>query len=77
MPLQEKTNYKSILYKTYFVMEYAAAHYDVRFVFKTDDDAFVNVQPLIQQLKLLCRNADCKNERIYMVSFPAICGLEI
>lgn len=66
--MQEKTNYKSILYKTYFVMEYAVAHYDVRFVLKTDDDAFINVQPLIQQLKLLCETPDCQNERMYMVS---------
>jgi len=65
--LQEKTNYKSILYKTYYVMEYAVAHYDVRFVLKTDDDAFINVQPLMNQLKLLCETPDCGNERIYMV----------
>ena len=65
--LQEKTNYKSILYKTYFVMEYAVANYDVRFVLKTDDDAFINVRPLINQLKLLCETKDCKSERIYMV----------
>lgn len=65
--MQEKTNYKSILYKTYFVMEYAVAHYDVRFVLKTDDDAFINVQPLMQQLKLLCETPDCQNERMYMV----------
>lgn len=64
---QEKTNYKSILYKTYFVMEYAVAHFDVRFVLKTDDDAFINIQPLIQQLKLLCETPDCQNERMYMV----------
>lgn len=65
--MQEKTNYKSILYKTYFVMEYAVAHFDVRFVLKTDDDAFINVQPLIQQLRLLCETPDCQNERMYMV----------
>ena len=74
--LQEKTNYKSILYKTYFVMEYAVAHYDVRFVLKTDDDAFINVQPLIQQLKLLCETPDCQNERMYMVSFIS-CALTL
>lgn len=65
--LQEKTNYKSILYKTYFVMEYAVANYDVQFVLKTDDDAFINIHPLIQQLKLLCQDEGCHNERIYMV----------
>ena len=65
--MQEKTNYKSILYKTYFVMEYAVAHYDVRFVLKTDDDAFINVQPLMQQLRLICEDPNCRNERVYMV----------
>ena len=65
--MQEKTNYKSILYKTYFVMEYAVANYDVRFVLKTDDDAFINVQPLMQQLRLICEDPYCRNERIYMV----------
>lgn len=69
MLLQEKTNYKSILYKTYFVLEYAVTHYDTRFVLKTDDDAFINVQPLLQQLKLLCQDPNCRNERIYMVRF--------
>lgn len=42
--LKHKTNYKSILYKTYFVFEYAVAMYDVKFILKTDDDAFVNVR---------------------------------
>ena len=50
-------------------MEYAVAHFDVRFVLKTDDDAFINVQPLIQQLKLLCETPNCQNERMYMVWF--------
>ncbi|KAK9868651.1 hypothetical protein WJX84_001984 [Apatococcus fuscideae] len=64
--LDHKTNYKSILYKTYFVLEYAVTHYDVRFILKTDDDAFINVVPLISQLKLLCETPGCKNERVYM-----------
>ncbi|KAK9826219.1 hypothetical protein WJX74_000688 [Apatococcus lobatus] len=64
--LDHKTNYKSILYKTYFVLEYAVTNFDVRFILKTDDDAFINVVPLISQLKLLCETPGCKNERVYM-----------
>ncbi len=64
--LREKTNYKSILYKTYFVLEYAVANYDVRFVLKTDDDAFINIRPLMWQLRQLCVSPDCRSERLYM-----------
>ncbi len=44
MLVREKTNYKSILLKTFFVLEYAIKHYDVRFILKTDDDAYVHVE---------------------------------
>ncbi|KAI3437945.1 hypothetical protein D9Q98_000389 [Chlorella vulgaris] len=64
--VQQKTNYKSILYKTYHVMEYAAANYDPAFVLKTDDDAFINVAPLMEQLRAMCENPDCRRERLYM-----------
>lgn len=64
--IDHKTNYKSILFKTYFVLEYAVTKYNVKFVLKTDDDAFINVEPLISQLHLLCMTEDCTNERIYM-----------
>lgn len=64
--VDHKTNYKSILFKTYYVLEYAVSNYDVKFVLKTDDDAFINVEPLINQLHLLCITEDCTNERIYM-----------
>ena len=64
--VNHKTNYKSILYKTYYVLEYAVTNYDVKFVLKTDDDAFINVEPLMSQLHLLCTSDDCSNERIYM-----------
>ena len=64
--VKQKTNYKSILYKTYFVLEYAVATYDVKFILKTDDDAFINVKALISQLRLLCQSADCRSERVYM-----------
>ena len=42
------------------VMEYAVTHYDVAFVLKTDDDAFINVAPMVEQLKLLCQNPGCQ-----------------
>lgn len=62
----EKTNYKSILFKTFFALQYPGDTYDVSFVLKTDDDAFVNIPALISQLKSLCETPDCGNERIYM-----------
>ena len=64
--VSQKTNYKSILYKTYYVLEYAVTNFNVKFVLKTDDDAFINVEPLMSQLHLLCTSDDCTNERIYM-----------
>lgn len=41
-------------------------HYDVKFVLKTDDDAFIYVAPLVAQLRALCEHPDCEGERIYM-----------
>ena len=64
--VKEKTNYKSILYKTYFVLEHAVATYDVKFILKTDDDAFINIRALIMQLRLLCQTPGCRTERVYM-----------
>lgn len=64
--IKERTNYKSILYKTYFIFEYAVEHYDVAFVLKTDDDAFVNVPPLLRLLGSLCETRDCSAERLYI-----------
>lgn len=58
--VREKTNYKSILLKTFFVLEYAIKHYDVRFILKTDDDAYVHVEALVHQLRLLCISPDCR-----------------
>jgi hypothetical protein len=48
------------------VMEYAATHYNATFVLKTDDDAFINVSPLLEQLRALCENPGCASERLYM-----------
>jgi Galactosyltransferase len=64
--VKEKTNYKSILYKTYFVLEYAVKHYEPTFVLKTDDDAFVNVPAMTLELRAHCENPDCRNERLYI-----------
>lgn len=48
------------------VLEYGVKNYDVKFILKTDDDAFINVQPIIQQLQTLCESKDCTKERLYM-----------
>ena len=58
--VSERTNYKSILVKTFFILEYAVAHYDVRYIMKTDDDAFVSVPALLRQLHQLCESPDCR-----------------
>lgn len=47
-------------------MEYAATNYDAAFVLKTDDDAFINVVPLLAQLAAMCENPGCRRERVYM-----------
>ena len=47
----QRTSYKNILLKTYFVLEHAARRYHAAFVLKTDDDAFVNVPALLIALK--------------------------
>ena len=46
--------YRSILHKTYFVLEHAVRHYRAAFVLKTDDDAFINVPALQITLKNMC-----------------------
>lgn len=64
--VKEATNYKSILFKTFFVMEYAVRHFDVKFVLKTDDDAFIHVTPMVHQLRALCETPGCAQERLYI-----------
>lgn len=60
------TNPSSPSPQTFFLLEYASAYYDAAFVLKTDDDAFVNVQPLMAQLQALCEDPQCRNERLYL-----------
>ena len=49
------------------MLEYAVLHYDAAYVFKTDDDAFVNLVPLAAQLRALCESEGCRGrERLYM-----------
>ena len=36
------TDYRGILQKTFLLLQHAVASYDVAFILKTDDDAFVN-----------------------------------
>ncbi len=70
--VHEKTNYKSILLKTFFVLEYAIKHYDVRFILKTDDDAYVHVEALVHQLRLLCISPDCRRVHPSYLSWTEI-----
>ena len=39
--------------------------YDVRFVLKADDDAFIAVPALLQELKANCITPSCRKERMY------------
>ncbi len=39
--------------------------FDVRFIMKADDDAFVNVPALVRELKGACLSPGCRRERIY------------
>lgn len=39
--------------------------YDVRFILKADDDAFINVPALVRELKAQCQTPGCRKERIY------------
>ena len=39
--------------------------YDVRFVLKADDDAFINVPSLVRELKAHCLSHGCRKERMY------------
>ena len=39
--------------------------YDVRFVLKADDDAFINVPALVRELKANCLSFGCRKERMY------------
>ena len=39
--------------------------YDVRFVLKADDDAFINVPALVRELKAHCQTPGCRKERMY------------
>lgn len=42
-------------------------NYNAAYVFKTDDDAFVNVAPLAAQLRALCESPGCLGpERLYL-----------
>ena len=59
----QKTTYKSILYKTYFVLELAVTAYDAAYVLKTDDDAYVDSGNMVAALRALCKNPNCTDER--------------
>ena len=46
--------------------QYAVENYDVKYVLKTDDDAFVNVPPSVSLLRSYCETPDCSAERLYV-----------
>jgi Galactosyltransferase len=51
------TGYRSIVHKTYFVLEHVVRKYNASFIMKADDDTYVNMRGLIQELKAQCRRA--------------------
>eukprot|EP01025_Chloroclados_australasicus_P029229 TRINITY_DN2913_c2_g1_i1.p1 TRINITY_DN2913_c2_g1~~TRINITY_DN2913_c2_g1_i1.p1 ORF type:complete len:502 (-),score=52.35 TRINITY_DN2913_c2_g1_i1:20-1480(-) len=59
-------DYHSILIKTVFAIQYAVEHMNVKFILKTDDDAFVYVPGIMNTLQDLCVNPSCINERLYV-----------
>lgn len=46
-----RLDYRGILQKTFLMLQYAVTTYDVAFILKTDDDAFVNPPWLAHQLR--------------------------
>lgn len=60
------TGYRSIVYKIYLLVEWAVANVDARFVLKTDDDAYIDCPKLVEELRALCRNPDCLDEKLYL-----------
>lgn len=60
------TGYRSIVFKIYLLVEWAVANVDARFILKTDDDAYVDAARLVAELRVLCRSADCSDEKLYM-----------
>lgn len=70
VPGTQGTDYRSIVYKTFALVQWVARHSQPRFVLKTDDDAYVHTANLVASLQkvfgslLLC---DCHLE--------ACCGL--
>ncbi len=52
-------DYRGILRKTYLLLQYAVSTYDVSFILKTDDDAFVNPPWLAHLLRNMCGFTGC------------------
>ncbi len=64
--VEHKSNYRTAVIKTYFILEFTHIHLDCRFILKADDDTFVNVKPLIQELQNMCHHEDCRHAKLYI-----------
>lgn len=61
-----QSDYRTSVIKTYKILEYSHIHLDCRFILKADDDTFVNVMPLVQELQQMCRHHDCRRAKLYI-----------
>ena len=61
VPGTQGTDYRSIVYKTFALVQWVARHSQPRFVLKTDDDAYVHTANLVASLQkvLLCHASVC------------------
>jgi Galactosyltransferase len=60
------STYQNINSLSLAVIEEVVRRYDFSFVLKTDDDAFVNVPALVNDVRNRCLSRDCTQERLYM-----------
>ncbi|KAK9839945.1 hypothetical protein WJX74_000916 [Apatococcus lobatus] len=61
-----QSDYRTSVIKTYKIMEYSYIHLDCRFILKADDDTYINVIPLVQELQQMCRHQDCRHAKLYI-----------
>ena len=55
VPGTQGTDYRSIVYKTFALVQWVARHSQPRFVLKTDDDAYVHTANLVASLQKVLR----------------------
>jgi Galactosyltransferase len=61
--MRSGTGYRSIVYKIFLCIEWMVDHVNPKFVLKTDDDAYVDPAAITAELRKLCVNPDCREER--------------